>query len=175
MDENESKLSKVDCAMLLAFAIAIDSLGALLTMLVVGLVANRIVGILAFLTLFLWLKIKGIGSVSVLIAFFFELIPLVDALPFWTAAITRVIIKYGPSKTLAQVAEVASVVKKPTSKTTATAAGSGATEGAAATVAQAEATRSARLERASSSRAGVSERSQEQFFARRRNGLRGSK
>jgi hypothetical protein len=79
-------------ALMVIVALIIDAIAALLVFLAVGLIADTILSVGAWLMYYIWFKVRGVkfGSRSALrmgVTTVAELIPAVNALPMWTAGI----------------------------------------------------------------------------------------
>lgn len=91
--EPKSSLPKTTIVLMTVTAIFFDALQAILTFFGIGLVASPFISIVAGLTFFLWFMMHGISVMTPkrLLGlgggFFGELIPAIDALPGWTAAV----------------------------------------------------------------------------------------
>ena len=99
------RIGWIGSALMVGVAALVDGAQGLLTLLGIGIVLNIPISIVAWLTFYLWFKMKGVsfggsklgqsGSPSlvrnplfiVAAALGIELIPFVNALPAWTAAI----------------------------------------------------------------------------------------
>ncbi len=101
------KISKTTIILMIIVALFFDLIQFILSLMVIGFVVNWSISVFAWLTFFLWFKIKGVSFAnpkragSLLGGFLIELIPLVDMLPAWTGAIILVIL----SLRVKQVAE----------------------------------------------------------------------
>ncbi|MDP3934984.1 MAG: hypothetical protein Q8Q46_02100 [Candidatus Giovannonibacteria bacterium] len=102
-----AKMSAITATLFILVALGIDGLQVLLISIpYAGVVLNLIVSIFAWMIFFVWLKSLGIsGSIKkdkdlqrlifLASAFGFELLPILDSLPGWTAfALGTVIIEY---------------------------------------------------------------------------------
>lgn len=92
MEEQQGKekgLKNWEVALMIATALFFDALNALLNLIFMGWV----VSIFAFLTFYVWFKIKGIHFMTpkrftaMWGGFIFELIPALSVLPGWTVAV----------------------------------------------------------------------------------------
>lgn len=92
-EKPQSSLPKSTIVMMTITALFFDALQAILTIFGIGLVVSPFISVFAGCVFFLWFMMKGVSLVSPkrLTAmgggFFAELIPVVDALPTWTAAV----------------------------------------------------------------------------------------
>jgi hypothetical protein len=92
-EKPKSSLSKSTIVLMTITALFFDALQAILTIFGIGLVASPFISVFAGLTFWLWFMMRGISIVTPkrLTAlgggFLAELIPAVDALPAWTAAV----------------------------------------------------------------------------------------
>lgn len=92
-EKPQSSLPKGTIVMMTVTALFFDTVQAILTIFGIGLVASPFISVFAGLTFFVWFMMHGISLMSPkrLTAmgggFLAELIPAVDALPAWTAAV----------------------------------------------------------------------------------------
>ncbi|OGF58359.1 hypothetical protein A3B05_00535 [Candidatus Giovannonibacteria bacterium RIFCSPLOWO2_01_FULL_43_160] len=101
------RMSAITATLLILMALGIDGLQVFLNFIVIGVVLNWIIDIFTWLLFFVWLKSLGIsGSIKkdkdlkrlifLASAFGFELLPILNSFPGWTAfALGTVIIEYG--------------------------------------------------------------------------------
>ena len=106
--------------LLILVALGIDGLQAFLDLIIIGVVLNWIIDIFAWLLFFIWLKMLGISmadgkGTSALIflglAFGFELLPILNALPGWTAFAVGVVVNEFGSKVFEKVPIVSKFIK----------------------------------------------------------------
>lgn len=100
-------------------ALLFDGIQAFLTFILIGVFVNWIITIWAYLTFFLWFSFLGIhfmkpaNFTSLNGGLIVELIPLLNALPTWTLAVTIIIAKATAEDVLAQFSpEMAQAVGK---------------------------------------------------------------
>ena len=89
---NKSKISTFEWCLVLGVALTLDLIQFFLDAYVIGIVVNRFIDICIGMALPLYLKLRGIKLNAkrvggILLSFFFEMIPLVDGLPLWSADI----------------------------------------------------------------------------------------
>lgn len=112
---HEPRIGFIEGTLLLLFALGIDGFQALLDLLLIGIVLNFPVDIIAWLTFYIYFKMKGMsfgfsrgwgkkirsgdyGSMmknplfTIAVAFVVEFIPIISALPAWTLAIVMILI-----------------------------------------------------------------------------------
>jgi len=86
----QERISGIDGFFMLGVALLFDGFQFLLIILVVGIFLNPIVGIVAWLTFYLWFTMKGVSfsdtrkSITLLLAGIVEVMPGLDVLPAWT-------------------------------------------------------------------------------------------
>lgn len=106
------RVSTAEAMLMVGTALAFDGGQVLFDLIIAGAAINRGVDVIAWLTFFLWFKVKGVSFgmprpgaggaktgaggktsslrnplVAIAIAFVIEFIPFLDALPAWTAAV----------------------------------------------------------------------------------------
>jgi hypothetical protein len=99
-NEQTQRITKTTAAFMIVVAVFFDLLQLLLTVLLIGIVLNPAIDVVAFLTFYLWFKLKGVSLTSSnkqLIAtvsgYIVEIIPILNALPGITiATIARIIV-----------------------------------------------------------------------------------
>ncbi|KKT40898.1 MAG: hypothetical protein UW28_C0017G0002 [Parcubacteria group bacterium GW2011_GWA2_44_13] len=99
------RISPIMALFFIMVALLIDGVQAFLNLIIIGIVLNWIVDIFTWLLFYIWLKMLGISMseakgmrtmIFLGLACGFEFIPLVNALPGWTAfAIGAVVNEYG--------------------------------------------------------------------------------
>ncbi len=101
----ESKLTTLTAGLMITVAVIFDIIQALLDLLhfiplvgnIFAIISTSLLSVFAWLTFYLWMKIKGIDfaspkrSLSLGGGFIFELIPILNALPGWTLAVILII------------------------------------------------------------------------------------
>lgn len=105
----QPRIGLVDGMLMLITALVFDGLQALFTFLLIGVVLNPVVAIFAWLTFFIWFKMKGMSfgaargrpggggifqnPLAIIAASFgLELFPFINSLPTWTAAVVTTIV-----------------------------------------------------------------------------------
>ncbi len=92
-EKPKSSLPKSTIVLMTVTALFFDALQAILTMFGIGLIASPFISILAGFIFWLWFMMRGVSLVTPkrFLAlgggFLAELIPAIDALPAWTAAV----------------------------------------------------------------------------------------
>ncbi len=110
----EQRINNVTAILMIITALAYDAAQAFLDFILIGLAVNWILDIWAWLTFYIWFKIKGVGfanpkrAVSLNGGFIIELIPAVNALPVWTAAVIILVITVKTEDKLASISPLAS-------------------------------------------------------------------
>ncbi len=106
---DENRLTKATIALMISTALFFDAIQFFVSFIpFLGEVISVCLSVCVFLTFFLWFKFKGIKfnnlkkSSSMIIGFLIELIPIIDMLPGWTAAVVLTIITNQPPKALRQ-------------------------------------------------------------------------
>lgn len=96
--KDKVKIDSVTAAFMIATALFFDGVQAFLTLILIGPFVNWMISIMAWLTFFLWLSIKGVRFTQNPKNFFTfnggalcEMVPLVASLPAWTLAITTLV------------------------------------------------------------------------------------
>lgn len=98
----EKKIQNIEWFLMIGLAVAIDIINIVLAMIpLVGFLFNKLISIFAWLTFWLWFKLKGAAGIKVrsksLLAFggISEVmpVPFLSALPFWTATIVGIMVK----------------------------------------------------------------------------------
>lgn len=84
-----SRISNTEWGLINGLLIMVDIVQTILDFFVLGLLANRFIDIFIGMALPLYLKMRGVDLDkkkvwSMIGAFFFEMIPVVDALPLWS-------------------------------------------------------------------------------------------
>lgn len=95
MPENNKGLSNITIAFMIAVALFYDAIQAFINLIpFLGQILSSLIGLFAFLTFYLWFKLKGLNFATAKRAgylgggFMIELLPLVNMLPAWTLTIT---------------------------------------------------------------------------------------
>ena len=94
MEKKKEKIDNITATLMIGTAVLFDGFQAFLTLLLIGPFVNWLISIFAWLTFFLWFMLKGVHFTKNLNKLFtfmggslMEIIPVVDALPAWTATI----------------------------------------------------------------------------------------
>lgn len=122
-----AKMGGMTATLLILVALGFDGIQAFLDLIIIGVVLNWIVGIIAWLTFFIWLKslgmsggIKKDSEFKMLIflgaVFGFELLPLINALPGWTAFAVGVVVNEFGSRVFEKVPLVNRFIKQKNGK-----------------------------------------------------------
>lgn len=97
MGNDERKIDNTTFVLMLCVAVCIDSVQfALNFLLIIGWIIIWMMNVLAWLTFYLWFKIKGVNfsnpkrGLSLFGGFLIELIPVINALPAWTMAVVLI-------------------------------------------------------------------------------------
>lgn len=118
-----ARMGAATATLLILVALGIDGIQAFLNFIVIGVVVNWIVSIVAWLLFYVWLKNLGISRsiapdserkilMFLGLAFGFEILPILNTLPGWTAfAIGAVINEFG-SRVFEKVPLVGKFIKK---------------------------------------------------------------
>ena len=95
MSNEKSKISNIEWGLMIGVALLFDGVQFFLDVVLIGLIVNRLISIWAWLTFYLWLKIKGVKNFRGWLAIggIAEIIPVIAALPFWTGMIIVIMIK----------------------------------------------------------------------------------
>ena len=118
---SKAKIGALTGLLLILVALGIDGLQAFLDLIIIGVVLNWIIDIFAWLLFFIWLKMLGIsmadgkGTRALIflgLAFGFELLPILNALPGWTAFAVGVVVNEFGSKVFEKVPIVGKFIKK---------------------------------------------------------------
>jgi hypothetical protein len=98
--EEPKELTNVMAGAMIMFALFIDAIQALLTLLpIIGWILAPVAGVAGLIIFYFWLKNYGIKFSSprqakrLVVGFIVEMIPLLNALPTWTLAITLIVMK----------------------------------------------------------------------------------
>ncbi|MEA2112713.1 MAG: hypothetical protein U9P50_01945 [Patescibacteria group bacterium] len=98
MAKEKQKIDNITAALMIGTAILIDSIQALLTMILIGPFVNWMISIFAWMTFFLWFILKGVRFTSnpkrvftFLGGSLLEAVPIIATLPVWTAVISTTI------------------------------------------------------------------------------------
>ena len=104
--EGECSITRFDAVLMVCVALLYDALQVGLNLIMVGFgfLVTWIISIWAWLTFYLWFKLKGVSfmkwsnTLKLNGGGFFEIIPipLVSALPLWTAAVVTLILTNAP-------------------------------------------------------------------------------
>lgn len=94
-----NRVGSATAAFLLSVASFFDVVQALLNAVFIGVVVNVLIDVIAWLTFYLWLKLLGVGLLDPGIkkaatlwgGMLFELVPLLNTLPVWTASMALVV------------------------------------------------------------------------------------
>ncbi len=111
--QSQQRINNVTAIFMIAVALLYDAVQAFLDFILIGLAINWILDIWAWLTFFIWFKLKGVSftnpkrAVSLNGGFILELIPAVNALPIWTAAVIILIITVKTEDKLASISPAA--------------------------------------------------------------------
>jgi hypothetical protein len=109
----EQRINNVTAGLMIITALAYDAVQAFLDWILIGLVVNWILDIWAWLTFFIWFKLRGVSfanpkrAISLNGGFIAELIPAVNALPIWTAAVIIMVITVKTEDKLASISPMA--------------------------------------------------------------------
>ncbi len=95
MNNEEDKISNIEWGFAIGVAVFIDLIQALLALLLIGLILNRFITVIVWLSAYLWLKISGVKRFGKILTSggVLEVIPILGAFPFWTGAIIAIMIK----------------------------------------------------------------------------------
>ncbi len=115
MEEDEPKISGIEAMLMLGVCLFFDGMDIVATFLNIlfggGEIIKIFINAIAFPILFLWVKLKGVGTLSMVAGNIMEFIPLVNTLPIRTITMAIVIwLDRHPQET-----ELLSRVKKNTS------------------------------------------------------------
>jgi len=105
----EQRINNVTAIFMIVVALLYDAAQAFLDFILIGLAVNWILDIWAWLTFFIWFKLKGVSfanpkrAVSLNGGFILELIPAVNVLPIWTAAVIILVITVKTEDKLASI------------------------------------------------------------------------
>lgn len=102
------RIEWLEGGMMIGVATIYDALQAFLTFIIIGFLVNWIITIWAWLTFYFWFKFRGVSflgtkSVSLNGGALIELIPGLNALPAWTAAVIILIIMTRSEDVLNQI------------------------------------------------------------------------
>lgn len=99
MTPQEEGLSKITIILMIIVALVFDGIQLLLQLIpILGQILAFLISVFAFLTFYLWFKLKGLHfSVTKRLVFFggtaFEVaLPILNAIPIWTASVSFVAI-----------------------------------------------------------------------------------
>lgn len=90
---DNAKISKTSAMLMTMTAYFFDGLQAFLNFILIGFLINWIISIYAFLTFYIWFKMKGVRFTTVKNAtsfngsFLGKLIPGLNTIPFWTLSV----------------------------------------------------------------------------------------
>src|SRR3990167_4763114 len=95
MSEENKGLSSITIAFMISVALFYDAIQAIIQIIpILGQILSSLIGIFAFLTFYLWFKLKGFNFATPKRAGYLgggllvELIPILNILPAWTLAVT---------------------------------------------------------------------------------------
>ena len=112
--QNQQRINSVTAIFMIVVALLYDAVQAFLDFILIGLAVNWILDIWAWLTFFIWFKLKGVSfanpkrAISLNGGFILELIPAVNALPIWTAAVIILVITVKTEDKLTSISPLAS-------------------------------------------------------------------
>jgi len=95
MQEENKGLNSITIAFMIAVALFYDVFQVLINLIpILGQILSALIGLFAFLTFYLWFKLKGLNFANPKRAaylgggFLIELVPILNILPAWTLAVT---------------------------------------------------------------------------------------
>lgn len=117
-----ARIGAATATLLVLIALGIDGVQAFLNFIVIGVVVNWIIDIFAWLLFFVWLKNLGIsGNIArdserrilmfLGLAFGFEILPILNTLPGWTAFAIGVVVNEFGSRVFEKVPLVGKFIK----------------------------------------------------------------
>jgi hypothetical protein len=110
----EQRINNVTAIFMIVVALLYDAAQAFLEWIGIGFFINWILDIWAWLTFYIWFKLKGVSFANPKRAlclnggFLLELIPLFDELPIWTASVIIMVITVKTEDKLASISPLAS-------------------------------------------------------------------
>lgn len=111
--QSQQRVDSITAILMIIVALLYDAVQAFLDFILIGLVVNWILDVWAWLTFFIWFKLKGVSftnpkrAISLNGGFIAELIPAVNALPIWTAAVIIMVITVKTEDKLASISPLA--------------------------------------------------------------------
>lgn len=109
----EQRINNVTAILMIITALAYDAAQVFLEWILVGFAVNWILNIWAWLTFYVWFKLKNVGfanlkrGLSLNGGFILEFIPLLEELPMWTASVIYMIITVKVEDKLASISPAA--------------------------------------------------------------------
>ncbi len=111
--QSHQRIDNITAIFMIVTALLYDAAQAFLDLILIGLVVNWILDIWAWLTFFIWFKLRGVSftnpkrAISFNGGFIAELIPAINALPIWTAVVIILVITVKTEDKLASISPVA--------------------------------------------------------------------
>jgi len=111
--EKEERINNVTAGLMVAVALLYDGVQMFLEWIGIGFIVNWILNIWAWLTFFVWFKLRGVSfaanpkrALAFNGGFLIEFIPIIEELPIWTAVVVVTVITVRLEDKLASISSI---------------------------------------------------------------------